>query len=155
MGLHHDSLSPYGLHRVIDQPGVLPQSAERLDAMLPCQATELEISLDYIHIDASSFRQLRNEHGNEAPAIRDALLALVRRRGKLHNPVTNSGGMLTGVVRTVGTAYPSPPAPGTRVASLVSLTLTPLHLDFLGNPTLVAAQSWRAGKHSCSKAGSG
>jgi L-erythro-3,5-diaminohexanoate dehydrogenase len=136
MGMHADHLSPYGMHRVIDQPGVLPQAAERLDATLACQATELEISVDHLHIDASSFLQLRNEHGNQAPAIREALFALVRRRGKLHNPVTNSGGILTGVVRTVGTAYPSPPLPGTRIASLVSLTLTPLHLDFLDQPDL-------------------
>jgi len=126
------TLSPYGLHRVIGQPGVLPQAAERLDATLPCQATELEISVDHIHVDASSFLQIRRRHGDDAPAMHHALLALVGHRGKLHNPVTNSGGMLTGVVRTAGPAFPLSPAPGTRIASLVSLTLTPLRLDFLG-----------------------
>jgi L-erythro-3,5-diaminohexanoate dehydrogenase len=146
MTMRADELSPYGLHRVIDQPGALPQAAERLDAALPCQATELEIAVDYIHLDASSLRQLRNEHGDDASAIRDALFALVRRRGKLHNPVTNSGGMLTGVVRTAGAFYPSPPPPGTRIASLVSLTLTPLHLDFLGQPDLHASAIMARGR---------
>jgi L-erythro-3,5-diaminohexanoate dehydrogenase len=126
--------SPYGLHRVIGQPGTLPQAADRLDATLPCQPTELEISVEHIHIDASSLTQLRRAHGDDAAAVRDALLALVRRRGKLHNPVTNSGGMLTGVVRRAGPAFPNAPAPGTRIATLVSLTLTPLHLDFLEPP---------------------
>jgi L-erythro-3,5-diaminohexanoate dehydrogenase len=126
--------SPYGLHRVIGQPGTLPQAADRLDATLPCQPTELEISVEHIHIDASSLAQLRRAHGDDAAAVRDALLALVRRRGKLHNPVTNSGGMLTGVVRRAGPAFPNAPAPGTRIATLVSLTLTPLHLDFLEPP---------------------
>jgi L-erythro-3,5-diaminohexanoate dehydrogenase len=130
--MHTSSPSPYGLHRVIGQPGVLPQAAERLDATLPCQATELEILVDHLHIDASSFLQMRTEHRDDAAAMREALLALVRHRGKLHNPVTNSGGMLTGVVRAAGPAYPSAPAPGTRIASLVSLTLTPLRLEFLG-----------------------
>jgi len=126
--------SPYGLHRVIGQPGTLPQAADRLDATLPCQATELEISVEHIHIDASSLAQLRRAHGDDAAAVRDALLALVRRRGKLHNPVTNSGGMLTGVVRRAGPAFPNAPAPGTRIATLVSLTLTPLHLELLEPP---------------------
>jgi L-erythro-3,5-diaminohexanoate dehydrogenase len=128
--------SPYGLHRVIGQPGTLPQAADRLDATLPCQATELEISVEHIHIDASSLAQLRRAHGDDAASIRDALLALVRHRGKLHNPVTNSGGMLTGVVRRAGPAFPNAPAPGTRIATLVSLTLTPLHLEFLDLPDL-------------------
>jgi L-erythro-3,5-diaminohexanoate dehydrogenase len=144
--MHADKLSPYGLHRVIDQPGVLPQAAERLDATLPCQATELEISVDRVHIDASSFLQLRNEHGDNAPAIRAVLLALLQRRGKLHNPVTNSGGMLTGAVSRVGASYPSPPVTDTRIATLVSLTLTPLHLDFLGEPDLRTGEVRARGK---------
>jgi L-erythro-3,5-diaminohexanoate dehydrogenase len=130
------ALSPYGLHRVIGQPGVLPQAAEKLDATSPGQANELEISVEHIHIDASSLAQLRRAHGGDAAAIRGALLALVRQRGKLHNPVTNSGGMLTGAVRRAGPAFANAPAPGTRIATLVSLTLTPLHLDFLDVPDL-------------------
>jgi L-erythro-3,5-diaminohexanoate dehydrogenase len=130
------ALSPYGLHRVIEQPGVLPQAADRLDAKSPCRATELEISVEHIHIDASSFAQLRRAHGDDAAAIRDALLTLVRDRGKLHNPVTNSGGILTGVVRRAGSDFPNAPAPGARIATLVSLTVTPLHLDFLDLPDL-------------------
>jgi L-erythro-3,5-diaminohexanoate dehydrogenase len=129
-------LSPYGLHRVVGQPGVLPQAAQRLDASLPCQATELELSVEQIYIDSSSFHQLRGVHHDDASAMREALLALVKDRGKLHNSVTNSGGMLTGVVRMAGAGYPSAPVPGTRVASLVSLTLTPLRLDFLGEVDL-------------------
>jgi L-erythro-3,5-diaminohexanoate dehydrogenase len=121
-----------GLHRVVGQSGVLPQQAERLDASAPCQPSEIEIAVEHIHIDASSLRQLRSAHRGDLGAVRAAVLELVARRGKLHNPVTNSGGMFTGVVRTVGSAYPAPPRPGTRIASLTSLTLTPLQLDELG-----------------------
>jgi L-erythro-3,5-diaminohexanoate dehydrogenase len=121
-----------GLHRVVGQPGVLPQQAERLDAVSPCQPSEIEIAVEHIHIDASSLRQLRSAHHGDLDAVRAAVLGLVAHRGKLHNPVTNSGGMLIGVVRTVGNAYPAPPRPGTRIASLASLTLTPLRLDELG-----------------------
>lgn len=130
--MHKPTSSPYGLHRVIDQRNVLPQQAERLDAGLPCQGTEIEIAVEHIHVDASSLRQLRSAHAGDLEAVRKAIVELVRRRGKLHNPVTHSGGMLTGVVRAVGDAYPAPPAVGTRIASLTSLTLTPLRLDELG-----------------------
>jgi L-erythro-3,5-diaminohexanoate dehydrogenase len=122
----------YGVHRVLGSQRVLPQQAERLDAGLPCQPTEIEIEVRQLHIDATSLRQLRAAHSGDLGAVRDDLLALVGRRGKLHNPVTNSGGMLTGVVRAVGDAYQAPPRVGTRIASLASLSLTPLRLEELG-----------------------
>ena len=99
---------------------------------MPCQETELEIAVEQLHIDASSLRQMREAHQSDLGAVREAILALVLERGKLHNPVTGSGGMLTGVVRAVGSAYRQPPAVGARVATLASLTLTPLSLDELG-----------------------
>lgn len=125
------SESPYGLHRVVGQR-LLPQAADRLDATSPCGRTEMELAVEYLHIDASSLRQLRTEYRGDLAAVRAALLTLVRERGKLHNRVTNSGGILTGTVRAVGAAYPSPPALGARIATLVSLTWTPLRLVELG-----------------------
>src|SRR6516165_1842996 len=129
--------SPYGLHRVIGQHS-LPQPADRLDATLPCGLTEIEVAVEYLHIDASGLRQLRTEHRGDLRSVRSALLTLVKERGKLHNRVTNSGGILLGTVTTVGADYPNPPAVGARIATLVSLTLTPLRLAELGE---VDAQS--------------
>lgn len=126
------SASTFGLHRVLDSRQVLPQPAERLDARMPCQHNELEIAVEQLHVDASSLRQMREAHHGDLEAVRQAIVALVLERGKLHNPVTGSGGMLTGVVRAVGSRFLDPPAVGARIASLASLTLTPLRLDELG-----------------------
>src|SRR6185312_17418037 len=49
-------------------------------------------------------------------------------RGKMQNPVTGSGGMLVGTVDEVGESSPLGLAVGDRVATLVSLTLTPLRI---------------------------
>jgi L-erythro-3,5-diaminohexanoate dehydrogenase len=57
------------------------------------------------------------------------ILATVGERGKQHNPVTGSGGMLLGRVAKIGPAVKTDLKPGERVATLVSLTLTPLKLD--------------------------
>ena len=57
------------------------------------------------------------------------ILDLVARRGKHHNPVTGSGGMLIGRVVEVGPRFPvreKPVQVGDRIATLVSLSLTPL-----------------------------
>ncbi len=49
-------------------------------------------------------------------------------RGKMQNPVTGSGGMLVGVVEEAGPESPLGLTVGDRVATLVSLSLTPLRL---------------------------
>jgi len=119
--------SPYGLHRVLEPAGVLPQQAWRLDASPGCGADEVVVDVERLNLDAASFRQLRERHGTGA-ALRRAVLDIVAERGKLQNPVTGSGGMLLGVVRAVGPASPLGLRVGERIATLVSLTLTPLRI---------------------------
>lgn len=123
-------LDPLGLRRVVSPAGALPQAATRLDASLPLADDELELDVEHLNIDAASFRQLESvEHTDERIAAR--ILEIVATRGKMQNPVTGSGGMLLGRVRSIGAAHPARDRfkPGDRVATLVSLTLTPLVLD--------------------------
>lgn len=121
--------SPIGLHRVLEPVGVLPQAAWRLDADPAVGDDEVLVSVDKLNLDAASARQLREKHGGDGDAVRAEVLEIVRARGKMHNPVTGSGGMLVGTVAAVGAGSPLGLAVGDRVATLVSLTLTPLHLD--------------------------
>jgi L-erythro-3,5-diaminohexanoate dehydrogenase len=117
---------PVGLHRVLEPPGVLPQAAWRLDTRKDLWPDEVRIRVERLNLDAASFRQLRQAHGGDGAAIRSAVLSIVQERGKMQNPETGSGGMLVGTVEEVGAASPLGLAVGDRVATLVSLTLTPL-----------------------------
>ena len=119
--------SPIGLHRVVEPAGVLPQAAWRLDPTPEIYDDEVRIAVERLNLDAASFRQLTEAHG-AGPAVRDEVVRIVGERGKMHNPVTGSGGMLVGVVDEVGPRSPLGLLPGQRVATLVSLTLTPLLL---------------------------
>ena len=118
--------SPLGLHRVLEPAGVLPQAAARLDPRPQIWPDEVRISLERLNLDAASFRQLREAHGPDPQAMRAAVLDIVARRGKMQNPVTGSGGMLTGVVAEAGPESPLGLKEGDRVVTLVSLSLTPL-----------------------------
>jgi L-erythro-3,5-diaminohexanoate dehydrogenase len=120
------SSSPLGLHRVIDPPGVLPQAAWQLDAAPAIARDEVRIRVDRLNLDAASYRQLREAYAADPDKIRAAVLEIIATRGKMQNPVTNSGGMLTGTVEEVGPESPLGLESGQRVATLVSLTLTPL-----------------------------
>jgi L-erythro-3,5-diaminohexanoate dehydrogenase len=122
---------PYGLGRVLNEPGVLPQRAQKLDASLPARSSELLVDVDSLNIDAASFRQLKEVAGGDPDKIAKSIQDIVRARGKMQNPVTGSGGMLIGRVREVGQEHPARGrlAPGDRIATLVSLSLTPLQLE--------------------------
>ncbi|HEY6277915.1 MAG TPA: L-erythro-3,5-diaminohexanoate dehydrogenase [Streptosporangiaceae bacterium] len=118
--------SPLGLHRVRQPDGVLPQAAWRLDPAPELWPDEVRVRVDRLNLDAASFRQLREATGGSAASMRAAVTAIVAERGKMQNPVTGSGGMLTGVVDEAGPDSPLGLAPGDRIATLVSLSLTPL-----------------------------
>ena len=121
--------SPIGLHRVLEPPGVLPQAAWRLDPDPRPRADEVLVAVQRLNLDAASVRQLRDKHDGDGDAVRAEVLEIIRSRGKMHNPVTGSGGMLVGSVAEVGPDSPLGLAPGDRIATLVSLTLTPLTID--------------------------
>ncbi len=120
--------SPLGLHRVIEPRGVLPQAAWRLDPGPEIWPDEVRVRVDRLNLDAASFRQLRESSGGGAAEMRSAVLGIVAERGKMQNPVTGSGGMLTGVVEEAGPRSPLGLVAGDRIATLVSLSLTPLAL---------------------------
>lgn len=121
---------PLGTHRVVSPAGSLPQPAERLDASDdPAYESEIAVDVETLNIDAASFRQMEETCGGAPEAVAQLVLDTVRRRGKQHNPVTGSGGMLLGTVRRVGDLVKDRGfVEGDRIATLASLSLTPLSL---------------------------
>ena len=120
---------PIGLHRVLDEGVVLPQAAQRLDTTAELWPDEVRIRIEKLNLDAASFRQLERKHGGDGAAVRAEVLEIVAARGKMQNPETGSGGMLVGTVEEVGAESPLGLAVGDRVATLVSLSLTPLVIE--------------------------
>ncbi len=128
--------SPIGLHRVLEPSGdqiTLPQAAERLDASPQIWADEVRIDVETLNLDAASYRQLADAHRSadnqiDGAGLRASVLDIVVTRGKMQNPVTGSGGMLIGTVAEVGERSPLGLAVGEHVATLVSLSLTPLQI---------------------------
>lgn len=121
--------SPVGLHRVLEPAGVLPQAATRLDTRRELWPDEVRVRVERLNLDAASFRQLERKHDGNGEAVREEVLAIVAARGKMQNPETGSGGMLVGTVEEVGERSPLGLQVGDRVATLVSLTLTPLVVE--------------------------
>src|SRR6185503_13958369 len=125
---------PFGCHRVLEPPGALPQQAFRLDNDAARHfESEIHVAVEMLNIDAASFRQLEKASGGQNEGIAELVRHTVETRGKQHNPVTQSGGMLLGRVTWVGgMAAQRGFAVGERVATLASLSLTPLALKQVG-----------------------
>lgn len=120
----------YGLHRVVEPAGVLPQPAWKLDPAPEIYDNECLIRVHCLNIDSASFAQLKKEAQNDPEQVARQIMSIVSERGKMHNPVTGSGGMLIGTVAEVGPCFPFTEAePGMKIATLVSLTLTPLIIE--------------------------
>ena len=120
----------YGVHRVIEPEGVLPQPAEKIDNNMEIYDNEILIDVQTLNIDSASFTQIEEEAGGEVPKIKEKMKEIVGNRGKHHNPVTGSGGMLIGTIEKIGPALKDRDLEvGDKIATLVSLSLTPLRID--------------------------
>ncbi|MFA5585696.1 MAG: L-erythro-3,5-diaminohexanoate dehydrogenase [Saccharofermentanales bacterium] len=120
----------YGTHRVLDPKGLLPQAARKIDNTMEICDNEILIDVAALNIDSASFRQLREEAEGDPDRLVARIREIVEERGKMQNPVTGSGGMLIGRVAQIGPALKDRDlAVGDRIASMVSLSLTPLRID--------------------------
>lgn len=121
----------YGTHRVIEPEGAMPQAAWKIDNEMAVRDNEILINVQTLNIDAASFTQIKKQAGNDEKRIGEIMMGIVADRGKHHNPVTGSGGMLIGTVEKIGPDLigSTDLEVGDRIATLVSLTLTPLVID--------------------------
>ncbi len=124
--------NPFGSHRVIEPEGVLPQPAEKIDnSFATIWDNEILIDVDFLNIDSASFTQIKKEASEDSQKIADKILEIVGNRGKMHNPVTGSGGMLIGKILKIGDKLKDicTLKEGDKIVTLVSLSLTPLKID--------------------------
>jgi L-erythro-3,5-diaminohexanoate dehydrogenase len=137
----------YGTHRALDPRGALPQPAWRVDNdFTRLFVGEVLLAVETLNVDAASFAQIEEAARTNLRGRRDVqgvpdieseiahiVLRTVKDRGKQHNPVTGSGGMLLGEVVQIADIAPATADSalhvGDRVATLVSLALTPLRID--------------------------
>lgn len=119
----------YGTHRVIEPKGVLPQAAKKIDNSMDIKSNELLIDVIALNIDSASFHQIAGACDHDEEKIKDMIQGIVEERGKMQNPVTGSGGMLIGKVAQIGDDFPTDLKVGDKIATLVSLSLTPLKIE--------------------------
>lgn len=121
----------FGNARVISPRDVLPASAWEVDNNRNIYRNELRLSLERIHIDPTSFKQILLETAGNDAAVKQKIMDIVIRRGKLHNPVTGTGGLLCGRIEEIGPDFPNTKGfrKGDRVLLNASLSGVPLFIS--------------------------
>src|SRR6056297_2663379 len=122
--------NPFGTHRVIQPEGALPQPAKKIDNTMEIYSNEILIDVQTLNVDSASFTQIKNACDSDETKIANMINDIVIEKGKLQNPVTGSGGMLIGTIKEIGPDFPDQSLKvGDKIATLVSLSLTPLKID--------------------------
>lgn len=123
--------NPYGTHRVLEPQGVLPQPALKIDNTMEIYDNEILIDVQTLNVDSASFTQIKDQANGNEEEIKKIMKGIVAERGKHQNPVTGSGGMLIGTVAKIGSALEGKTdlKVGDKIATLVSLSLTPLVIE--------------------------
>lgn len=120
----------YGTHRVIEPKGVLTQAAYKIDNDMNIYSNEILVDVQALNIDSASFTQIEEEAHGDVEKIKEKILSIVGERGKMQNPVTGSGGMFIGTIAKIGEDLKDRDLKvGDKIASLVSLSLTPLKIE--------------------------
>ena len=87
-------MDSFGLERSIEPRHALAQQAWKIDNTMTLRSDEVLIDVKIININLASFNEILDETGEDRALLCQRVLEIVRERGKLHNPVTNSGRVL-------------------------------------------------------------
>ncbi len=119
------------ISRVLEPQQVLPTSAWRLDNNRNIYPNELRMSIKKIHLEGTSFKQIRTEANDNEEQIKQKIIDIVIRRGKLHNPVTDTGGLAFGVIEQIGAEFDNPHGfkVGDEILCNASLASVPMHIE--------------------------
>lgn len=121
----------YGMNRVLEPQHVLPTSAWRLDNTRTIMPQEIRVDIKRIHVEGTSFKQICMESNDNDQRIKQKIMDIVIRRGKLHNPVTDTGGLFYGTVSEIGKDYDNHKGfvPGEEVVCNASLASVPIYIN--------------------------
>jgi len=124
----------YGINRVLEPQSVLPTSAWKLDNSRAIQEGELRIAISRLHLEATSFKQILQEANGAEEKIKTKIMDIIILRGKLHNPVTDTGGLVVGTIEEIGPEYDNKLGlkVGDQIVCNASLASIPMYINSIG-----------------------
>lgn len=121
----------FGLSRVIEPRWSVPVTAWQLNNKKEISPTECRLSIELMHLERDCFQQLCSECGFDETKIIAKIMDLVKRRGKFHNPFTDTAGQFYGTIEEMGQDFAKHThyKVGDKVLCLTTMTAHPLYLE--------------------------
>ena len=143
-----DKFDELGLSRPLEPANSTLQYAWKIDNDMALRPGEILISVKIINLNHTSFNELVDESEFDEMLFCKRIMDIISQRGKLHNPVTGTGGMLYGRVLKMDPQYKNlyDVQVGDDIISLSSLSVTPIQLDKIVSVDFSRAQLAVEGK---------
>ena len=84
----------FGIDRVKEPVGTIPSTAWRLDNSRTVGRGEFRVRLKVIKLEGDNFNQICSASDYNEQKVKEKLLTIVSKRGKLQNPYTESSGII-------------------------------------------------------------
>ena len=141
---------PLGTHRVLEPAGAMPQAAWRLDNTPVALDNEILCDVEILNIDSASFKQIRRRSANGDAGAHRRAHRRNRRASAASSTIRSPAAAACSSARLPRSASAAARQielkAGDRIASLVSLTLTPLHLEAMTRVDVATGRVWMRGK---------
>lgn len=98
-------LDTFGISRVIEPKGSVPVTAWKIDNSSKINENEIRVNIRLVHLEKSSFDQICYQCGYDEERIKENIFDIIHKRGKLHNPFTDSGGIVYGEIEEIGSEF--------------------------------------------------
>jgi L-erythro-3,5-diaminohexanoate dehydrogenase len=127
---------------------LLPQAADKISNDPHIFSNEILIDVIALQPTATAFGRIKDECDRDVERMAKTILDIVENSGKFQDPITKSGGILIGTVKEIGSDLldHAEVKVGDKIATLVSLSLTPLKLHSIDHINLDTEQVYCNGE---------
>ena len=120
----------FGIDRVKEPVGTIPSTAWRLDNSRMVGRGEFIVRLKVIKLEGDNFNQICSASDYNEQKVKEKLLTIVSKRGKLQNPYTESSGIICGTIEEIGSECSLQGFKvGDEIISLTSISGIPVYID--------------------------
>lgn len=136
----------FGMKRVAEPLGTIPPTAWRLDNSKTVNPGEMRVAIEVIKLEGDNFSQLCSDCEYNESRIKERILTIISKRGKLQNPYTESSGILAGVIEEIHPDFEGGDfKTGDRVISLASIAGFPMFIDKITKIDYNYGEIWCSG----------
>ena len=136
----------FGIERVIEPVGAIPPTAWRLDNSREVRPGEMRLAVEVIKLEGDNFNQICSDCQYNESRIKERILTIINKRGKLQNPYTESSGIIAGTVEEVSCGYRGGDfKEGDRIISLASISGFPIYIEKIDKVDYNYGEIWCSG----------